>query len=120
MNDIVRQPGVHRGRCRHVTYNGMVWAVATALGEGDTVAAQTRVILRLLEESLVEAGSSKHRIIEATIYLTDMSKKDEMDEVWCDWIPDDGWPQRACVGTDLMPGDLLEIRLSAACGDAAS
>jgi hypothetical protein len=43
-----------------------------------------------------------------------------MEQVWCDWIPDDGWPQRACVGTDLMPGDLLEIRLSAACEGTAS
>ncbi len=119
MNDIVRQPGVHRGRCRYVKYNGIVWAVATALGKGDTVAEQTRVILNDLEESLIGAGSNKHRIIEVTIFLPDMSKKQEMDDVWCDWIPDDGWPQRACVGAELMPGDLIEIRLSAACIDPA-
>ena len=89
----------------------------SALGKGDTVAEQTRVTLADLEQSLIEAGSNKHRIIEATIYLPDMSTKQEMDDVWCDWIPDDGWPQRACVGAQLMPGDLIEIRLSAACID---
>ena len=118
MSDIIRQPGPHRGRCRYVKHNGMVWTVSTALGEGDTVAAQTSAILKTLEDSLVEAGSSKHRIIEAVVYLTDMSKKDEMDEVWCAWIPDGCWPQRACVGTDLMPGNLLEIKLTAACDGA--
>jgi len=46
-------------------------------------------------------------------HLTDMSKKAEMDEVWCEWIPDDGWPCRACVGTTLAPGDLVEIKVTA-------
>jgi len=46
-------------------------------------------------------------------HLTDMSKKAEMDEVWCEWIPDDGWPCRACVGTTLAPGDLVEIKMTA-------
>jgi enamine deaminase RidA (YjgF/YER057c/UK114 family) len=42
-----------------------------------------------------------------------MATKQEMDEVWCGWIPDDGWPCRACVGTDLHAGDLVEIKLTA-------
>jgi len=92
--------------------NGFVWTVATA-GTGDTVAEQTRVVLRQLETNLAEAGSSKHRIVEAVVYLADMSRKAEMDEIWCAWIPGDGWPCRACVGTALAPGDLVEIKLTA-------
>ena len=42
-----------------------------------------------------------------------MSAKTEMDAVWCDWIPDDGWPCRACVGTALAPGDLVDIKVTA-------
>jgi enamine deaminase RidA (YjgF/YER057c/UK114 family) len=36
-----------------------------------------------------------------------------MDGVWCDWIPAGGWPNRACVGTALAPGDLVEIKVTA-------
>ena len=47
---------------------------------------------------------------QSVVYLTDMNKKAEMDTVWCNWIPADGWPNRACVGTTLAPGDLARIR----------
>ena len=36
-----------------------------------------------------------------------------MDVVWCDWIPADGGPNRACVGTVFAPGDLVEIKVTA-------
>lgn len=101
-----------RGRCKTVIHNGLVWTVGTA--EGATVAEQTRILLAKIEASLIEAGTDKRHILEAVVYLADMATKAEMDEVWCDWIPNDGWPCRACVGTDLYPGDLVEIKLTAA------
>ncbi len=113
MTEIIRAPGGAKGRCRYVTSGDYVWAVATGQEGGATVAEQTRATLEHLEANLIDAGSNKHRILEAVVYLTDMAKKAEMDEVWCDWIPDDGWPLRACVGTDLAPGDLVEIKVTA-------
>lgn len=108
---IRRIPGAAKGRCKTVAHNGFVWTVATARGE--TVAEQTRAALAQIDASLEEAGTDRHRIVEALVYLTDMSGKAEMDEVWCEWIPDDGWPCRACVGTSLAPGDLVEIKVTA-------
>ncbi len=113
MTDIQRRPGNAKGRCRTVSAGDFVWTVATAAGQGDTVAAQTQATLARLEANLLEAGSSKARIVEAVVYLTDMNKKAEMDAVWCDWIPADAWPNRACVGTELAPGDLVEIKVTA-------
>ena len=91
----------------------MVWAVATAGGEGQTVAQQTAATLRALESNLIAAGASKHTIVDATVYLSDIAKKAEMDTVWNDWIPPGAWPCRACVGVDLAPGDLVEVKVSA-------
>lgn len=108
---ITRIPGTAVGRCKTVATGDMVWTVAT--GKGETVAEQTRAALALIQASLEEAGTDKHRIVDATIYLTDMATKAEMDAVWCDWIPDDGWPCRACVGTDLAPGDRVELKITA-------
>jgi enamine deaminase RidA (YjgF/YER057c/UK114 family) len=112
MSEIERTPGNARGRSRIVAHGGLVWTVAT--GPGATVAEQTRATLAQLEANLEEAGSSPHRMLDATVYLADMATKAEMDAVWCAWIPKDGWPCRACVGTDLAPGDLVEIKVTAA------
>jgi len=112
MAAIERSSGTARGRCPTVACGNLVWTVATAAG--DDVAAQTRAALARIEESLRSAGTDKHRIVEATVYLTDMATKAAMDAVWCDWIPDDGWPCRACVGAELAPGDLVEIKVLAA------
>ena len=109
--EITRIKGNARGRCRAVIANGMVWTVATA--PGATVAEQTRTALSTIEASLVESGTDKHHIVDAMIYLTDMATKTEMDEVWCAWIPDDGWPCRACVGTALAGDDKVEIKVTA-------
>ena len=65
--------------------------------------------LALIERSLIEAGSDKTKLLQATVYVTEISRKAEMDEVWNEWIGPDNWPQRACIGVDLAPGDLVEI-----------
>lgn len=113
MIEIQRTPGTAQGRCRTVSAGEFIWTVATAGGQGDTVAEQTRATLAQLEANLLEAGSSKARIVEAVVYLTDMNGKADMDAVWCDWIPAEAWPNRACVGTALAPGDLVEIKVTA-------
>lgn len=110
--NITRIPGAAEGRCKTVEHHGLVWTVATA--KGATVTEQTRAALEQIDANLNEVGTDKHRIVEAVVYLTDMSRKAEMDAVWCEWIPGDGWPCRACIGTDLAPGDLVEIKVTAA------
>jgi enamine deaminase RidA (YjgF/YER057c/UK114 family) len=112
MADILRTPGSAGGRCRIVEHAGLVWTVATA--PGASVAEQTQAALAQIEANLTEAGTDKHRIVEATVYLADLSTKEEMDEVWRAWIPDDGWPCRACVGAKLFGDALIEIKLTAA------
>ncbi len=109
--NITRIPGAAEGRCKTVEHNGLVWTVATA--KGATIGEQTRAALGQIDANLSDVGTDKHHIVEATVYLTDMSRKAEMDAVWCEWIPDDGWPCRACLGTDLAPGDLVEIKVTA-------
>lgn len=111
MTSIQRFPGSHEGRCKSVVMNDMIWTVAT--GSGTDIEEQTQRTLAQLDLNLEEAGSDKHHIIEATVYLTKMEYKARMDKVWCSWIPADAGPCRACVGTDLAPGDLVEIKLLA-------
>ena len=110
---INRYKGSAAGRNRCVEHGGIVYTVATA--PGADIQEQTRNSLAHLDESLEMAGSNKTRILQAQIFLSDMSLKSGMDEVWNDWIGDDwqNWPQRACVGAPLAGDTLVEIILTA-------
>ncbi|MEM8837235.1 MAG: RidA family protein [Pseudomonadota bacterium] len=102
------------GRCRAVVSDGFVYAVATDPHEADEILEQTKNTLNELERLLIEAGSGKPGLLQATVYLTDMKEKAAMDSVWIDWIgPEENWPQRACVGVDLAGRDLIEVVVTA-------
>ncbi len=105
-----------RGRCDAVSFNGLAFVVAYDPDAADGIKSQTLNSLFFLDAKLAEVGSGKEALLQTTVYLSDMTMKAEMDEVWCEWIgPRDNWPQRACVGADL--GDdvtLIEIVVIAA------
>lgn len=110
-----RFPEGRKGRCGAVVSGGLVYAVATDPICADGITAQTRNTLEDIERTLVKAGSAKTAIAQATVYLSDMSHKPEMDAVWCEWIgPEENWPQRACIGVELEAGYLIEVVVTAA------
>jgi len=111
---IERWKGAAAGRCRMVKHNGMVWTVATARDKAPSVKAQTADALAQIDANLAEAGTDKSKLLSATVYITNMAHKHEMDEVWCAWVHPDGWPQRACIGVELEGRDLVEIVVTAA------
>ena len=113
MTDIERWPGDARGRSRTTAWRDLAFTVATA--PGSTVAGQTRASLAQISANLAEAGTDHTRLLSATVYLTDIANKAQMDAEWCEWIGDAAnWPQRACVQADLAPGTLVEITVVAA------
>ena len=113
MANIERWQGDATGRSRATAWRDLVFTVATA--PGPTVAAQTRASLAQISANLAEAGTDRTRLLSATVYLTDISRKAEMDAEWCEWIGEAAnWPQRACVQAALAPGTLVEITVVAA------
>jgi enamine deaminase RidA (YjgF/YER057c/UK114 family) len=112
---IKRVSGQHQGRCPAVIHNGLVYAVATDTSGASTIEQQTRQTLETIDSLLVDAGSGKAGLVQATVYLRDMGDKPAMDAVWCDWIGGaENWPQRACVGADLAGDDMIEVVVTAA------
>ena len=114
--DIKRIQSSAKGRSDAVAFNGMAFVVAYDPEAAEGIEAQARNCLRFLDAKLLELNSEKHALLQVTVFLSDMTMKRAMDEVWCDWIgPPGNWPQRACVGADL--GDdvtLIEITVIAA------
>src|SRR5262245_47508069 len=111
---IERYPGSAQGRSRAVAFENLVFTVATAADAGRSLQEQTRAVLARIEQNLADAGSDRTRLLSATVYLTNIAHKPEMDEVWNEWIGGpENWPQRACVQAGLSPNVLIEVMVIA-------
>lgn len=101
-------------------YNGIVFlsgqiALDSVTFEvrGNTVEEQTRLILSNIERALMDLGYSKVNIFKINIYLKDMSKFSEFDNVYREFFGDHK-PVRTTVGVCELPkGALVEIEVYA-------
>jgi enamine deaminase RidA (YjgF/YER057c/UK114 family) len=85
-------------------------------GQEISAAQQTQDILDKVDALLAQAGSSKERILQAIIWVSDMQYFAEMNEVWDAWVPEGHAPARACGEAKLARPELLvEIIITAAC-----
>lgn len=102
----IRTPIMHRAvEANGFVYVGGTVADDTSLSMGD----QTRSILGKIAGYLGEAGTDIERVVSASVFVTDLSKKKEMDAVWVEFFGDH-LPARATVGVaDLGGGALIEV-----------
>ncbi|NVD43279.1 RidA family protein [Ensifer sp. HO-A22] len=107
----LRTPIMHRV----VEHNGIVYVGGTTCNdESLDMAGQTLEILAKIDRYLAEAGTDKTKLLTATIFVTDLGKKPEMDAVWKAWITPEELPTRATVGVADLGGDtLIEVVVSA-------
>ena len=82
---------------------------------GESVAAQTKAILAEIDALLAKAGTDKTKILQAIIWLDDMSTFAEMNSVWDGWVPQGNTPARATGEAKLAgPEYKVEIIVTAA------
>ena len=100
---------------RVVEHNGIVYVGGTTCDdESLDMAGQTREILAKLDRYLAEAGTDKSNLLTASIFVTDLGKKPDMDAVRKDWLTPEYLPTRATVGVADLGGDtMIEIVVSA-------
>lgn len=100
---------------RVVEHNGIVYVGGTTCDdESLDMAGQTREILAKIDKYLAEAGTDKTKLLSATIFVTDLNMKPEMDKVWKEWVDPSLLPTRATVGVaDLGDTTLIEIVVTA-------
>lgn len=100
-----------------VVHNGIIYASGHAASNIDQdMAGQTRETLQKLDQLLTDLGSDKTKILQARIYLSDMTGKAAMTEEWVNWIGKDNLPARATIGINDLgdPRRLIEIVITAA------
>ena len=76
---------------------------------------QTKQILVKVDDCPAKCGTDKSKLLMATIYLTNMDEKPNMNEAWTAWLSSLVRPARACVSMPLgSPETLVKIIVSAA------
>ena len=116
---IKRGPESYPGRTRTVEHNGLIHIVVSAPDKSDTMAGQPRQCLDWIDEFLTEAGTDKSKLVTATVYLADMARKAEKNNVWVAWADREYPCARVCVGATFEPRDppeelLVEMAVSVA------
>lgn len=99
-----------------VIANGFVFlAGQVATDPAADVENQTRQILGEVDRLLAAAGSSKERILTATVYLADIGSFSQMNRAWDSWVARTAPPARATVEAKLAaPEYRVEIQVTAA------
>jgi len=106
--------------CQATVANGLVYtsgAMPFNPADGSLVPGgvgeQTRQTMENLKSVLEAAGSSMGHILQTTVYLTDMEKFGEMNDVYSTFF-DGEYPARVTVGvTALAKSAMVEIQATA-------
>ena len=100
-----------------VTHGDTIYLAGQVGTAGASGTQQTQDCLDKIDALLAEAGSSKERILQATIWLADMADFAEMNTVWDAWVAEGRAPARACGESKLAtPEYTVEILITAAKG----
>ncbi|MFO1504401.1 MAG: RidA family protein [Steroidobacteraceae bacterium] len=107
------EPGARMSQA--VVANGFAYlAGQVATDPSADVEGQTRQVLGEIDRLLAAAGTSKQRILSATIYLADVSTFAQMNRAWEAWVPADAKPARATVEAKLVAAEYkVEIQVVA-------
>ena len=94
-----------------VVHRGTIYLAGQVADEPQpSVREQTRQILAKIDRLLAEAGSDRSKILSANVWLADMGRFAEMNEVWDAWVAPGATPARATVEAKLArPANLVEI-----------
>ena len=111
----IERIGTNERSSKIVKYNGVVY-LSGQVGDGESVTAQAEDCLARVNALLEESGSSSKRILQATVWLSDMAYFAEFNAVWNAWVPDGHAPARACGEAKLAREILkVEVIVIAAC-----
>lgn len=110
---ITRFPGKVPTRSRATATDDLVFTVAVSPDKTPSLYEQTKQTLAQLDQNLADAGSDKSLLLSATVYITDIKRKSEMNRAWDEWVDRENPPQRACIGAALEGDDLIEIVVTA-------
>jgi enamine deaminase RidA (YjgF/YER057c/UK114 family) len=98
-----------------VIHNNTVYLAGQVGAPGASVTEQTKAVLASIDALLAKAGTDKTKILQAIIWLDDMSTFAEMNAVWDGWVSQGNTPARATGEAKLATTEYkVEIIITAA------
>lgn len=99
-----------------VRYNGVVTTAGIVADDLNADArGQASQILKTIDRVLAHFGTSKHKLLTASLWVTDIRLRAAVNEAWMEWVDQAALPTRATVEAKLAdPAMLVEIQVSAA------
>ena len=113
-SDIVRRTVTAR-YSEAVVHGGVVYLSGQVpdVAPGSDVAAQVASVLAAIDSALADAGSSKARLLSATVYLTDMAKcYAALNAAWQSWLPAGAAPARTTVAGVTLAKPEWDVEIS--------
>ena len=99
---------------RAVVYENLVFLSGIVADDKSVpVKEQTAQVLGKIDEFLAEAGTDKTRILSSTVYMADLTQKDQMNEVWWEYFGDHRPGTATIEITRLAAHPNLKVELSA-------
>ncbi len=100
---------------RAVEYHGFVYLQGLVpLDKSKDITGQTKDVLAQIDALLESHGTDNTRLLQAHIWLKNITDRDAMNAVWTAWLPPGCAPARACVQAVLAHPDwLVEIMVTA-------
>ena len=110
----IKRSVTHRDRMNCIVEWGELITLSGLTASGNGIVEQTQNVLAKVDDLLEKAGSDKHHILRATIFIRSMVLFAEMNSVYDKWITLATAPARACVEAPLaLPEALIEIVIDA-------
>jgi enamine deaminase RidA (YjgF/YER057c/UK114 family) len=97
-----------------VEYHGFVFTQGLVTRDSSLdITGQVRDVLEQIDQVLELHGTDNTRILQAQIWLKNMSDRAALNAVWSDWLPAGQAPARAVVAAELAdPNWLVEIMIT--------
>lgn len=101
---------------RIVKYGDLIFLAGVTAPQPDPdPRTQFEQVLARIDDFLAQAGSDKHHILSANVWLADIRHIEIMNAAWDAWVSQSSPPARATVGARLAtPQLLIEIAITAA------
>jgi enamine deaminase RidA (YjgF/YER057c/UK114 family) len=115
MSELKRIGGTARMSAAVIHGDRVYFKGVTSRGGPADIAGQTRDVLEQIDALLEEAGTSRDKLLQVMIWLSDISNFDAMNSVYDQWVVPGSQPVRACVEARLASDKLLiEVQVTAA------
>ncbi|MBK7644170.1 MAG: hypothetical protein IPJ19_14175 [Planctomycetes bacterium] len=97
-----------------VEAHGLVFVAGKGGSSAGSFAEEAEGAIRAVEKELARSGLGLADVVDVTVYLTDMARYAEFNQVYARVFPAP-YPARACVAVSALPANLhVEIKATAA------